>query len=193
MAGGKKAKQMPFGFIGDTLELTNLEKQIMHTPRDMSNSGLSLFHANLIVILQALHRTQQHRTLTHRAAEDVATVLGFGTPDGTKAVARIIDHFCSTRLAFNRVNREKNEHYQRSFIHVLVDEEIRWRYTLGTKDPQIVYPKLSQPQAKARYLADTKELIRKHFKSLLFKRMPCLDDPGRSASNQTFGVLKDIG
>ncbi|KAK8103103.1 hypothetical protein PG984_016249 [Apiospora sp. TS-2023a] len=183
---------LPFGFTGSPLQATRLERQILFTPRDTHKTTFSVLQANLVVIFQALHRTQQHRLLTHTVAEDVAAALGFDSTAGANAVAHIVDHYCSARLAFNRQNRRDDLYYKHKHLHYLVDEEIRWRFTLGTDHPQILYPKFSQKQAKDRYLADTKELINKHFRQLLFVRLPCLESPQSSAANQKFGVLKGV-
>ncbi|KAK7973335.1 hypothetical protein PG988_007469 [Apiospora saccharicola] len=184
---------LPFGFTGSPLQANRLERQILFTPRDTHKTTFSVLQANLVVIFQALHRTQQHRLLTHTVAEDVAVALGFDSTAGANAVAHIVDHYCSARLAFNRQNRRDDLYYKHKHLHYLVDEEIRWRFTLGTDHPQILYPKLSQKQAKDRYLADTKELIHKHFRQLLFVRLPYLESPQSSAANQKFGVLKGVG
>lgn len=186
---------IPEGFIGDPFRNNtgSIEQMILSQPRPAAKCfRMSWAQMNLHVVFQALHRTQKHRRLTHRVAEDVATVFGHASEEGANAVARIIDHYCSARLAFNRQNRLADLYHNRKLIHILVDEEIRYRYILGTNE-QIIYPHLSQHQAKKCYVAETKSLIQNSFPSLLNNQLPDVARPHHSYRNKHFGVLKNIG
>ncbi|KAK8074209.1 hypothetical protein PG994_005108 [Apiospora phragmitis] len=186
---------LPSGFIGDSFQVIpgSIEQTIMFTPRPSpQHFNLSLAKRNVIVIFQALHRTQQHRLLTHTVAEDVTAVLGHASLDGANAVARIVDYYCDTRLKFNRENRKRDEYDKRRLIHVLVDEEIRWRLTLGTDHPHILNPKISQTEAKRRYVEETKQLITSGFRNLMEISFPRGSNGPGIYRNKHFGILKGI-
>lgn len=183
--------KLPKFFIGGPLEVDrgSIEEQLLFAKRcDLRGLKVTQVQSNLIVILQALHRTQQHRLLSHTAATEVAAVLGFNSNDGANAVARIIDFYCAARLAFHRQN---NDYHPRRVIHVLVDEEIRWRLTLGS-DPQVLDPRIDQVKAKAQYHAETQELIRTRFRELMVDCLPPKFPKEASARGRNFGVLKGL-
>ncbi|KAK8099486.1 uncharacterized protein PG998_012727 [Apiospora kogelbergensis] len=183
--------KLPKFFIGGPLEVDrgSIEEQLLFAKRcDLRGLKVTQVQSNLIVILQALHRTQQHRLLSHTAATEVAAVLGFNSNDGANAVARIIDFYCAARLAFHRQN---NDYHPRRVIHVLFDEEIRWRLTLGS-DPQVLDPRINQVKAKAQYHAETQELIRTRFRELMVDCLPPKFPKEASARSRNFGVLKGL-
>ncbi|KAK8023671.1 hypothetical protein PG993_011737 [Apiospora rasikravindrae] len=162
---------LPDGFLGNPFAYapSSIEEALLSTRRHMATQfSLSRAQANLIVIFQALHRTQQHRLLTHRVEEDVAAVL-----------------------AFNRQNKEADKYHFRKHLHVLVDEEIRWRLMCGQHAQQVT-PFITQGEAKKRYVGEMKQLIRNSFKYLMEVRLPDLNNPAASPRNDHFGKLKDV-
>ncbi|KAK8070518.1 hypothetical protein PG997_010721 [Apiospora hydei] len=186
---------MPEGFIGEALRVnqSSIEQTILSTNRPtVSHLNMSRTQVNVVVLFQALHRTQQHRLLTHRVAEDVAAALGHDSPAGANAVARIIDHYTAARLEFNRQNKAADKYHYRKHLHVLVDEEIRWRLTCG-QNVQQVTPSISQHEAKRRYVGEMKQLISNSIKFLLEVGLPDLTNPHHSPRNDSFGKLKDVG
>ncbi|KAK6857093.1 hypothetical protein PG995_007280 [Apiospora arundinis] len=182
---------LPSFFIGDRIQVNQntIEHQILFAKRPKATGlQIGLMQSNLILIFQALHRTQQHRLQYHPVAEDVAAVLGFEGTEGANAVARIIDHYCAARLAFHRQN---NEYHFRQLLHVLVDEEIRWRLERGSNS-QILDPRRNQPQAKNHYAAETKMVIETRFHDLMRQELPSAVRGQPSPRNKHFGVLKGI-